>query len=440
MMMVAPTPSDATRPEVPLLPSGVLRPFVLVTGLFFLWGLPNNLNDVLIRQFMKSFAINRFQAGLVQSAFYLGYFLLAIPAGILIKQRGYKAGMLAGLVCFALGCFLFWPAAITGSYAFFLTSLFIVASGLAFLETSANPFIAQLGPAATAERRLNLSQAFNPFGAIGGVLIGTRFIFSGVELTPAQIYAQQHAGIYAAYLHQETLRVVIPYLALAAIAAIWAALIATTRFPSYIRTDQHAEPNAPQNVASWTSLLRNRSLRYAVLAQFLYVGAQVGTWSYFIPYAQEYVHVSERLAGLLLTGTLVAFGVGRFSSAYVMRWLSASRLMAVYALVNVALLGIGIFAPGWAGLFAILATSFFMSIMYPTIFAIGLRGLGAQTNIAASFLVMAVLGGAVLTPLMGLIAEHSHGTAMAYLLPAVGYLVVAAFARQAGERLETPNE
>ncbi len=440
MMMVAPTPSDATRPEVPLLPSGVLRPFVLVTGLFFLWGLPNNLNDVLIRQFMKSFAINRFQAGLVQSAFYLGYFLLAIPAGILIKQRGYKAGMLAGLVCFALGCFLFWPAAITGSYAFFLTSLFIVASGLAFLETSANPFIAQLGPAATAERRLNLSQAFNPFGAIGGVLIGTRFIFSGVELTPAQIYAQQHAGTYAAYLHQETLRVVIPYLALAAIAAIWAGLIATTRFPAYIRTDQDTGPDAPQNAASWTTLLRNRSLRYAVLAQFLYVGAQVGTWSYFIPYAQEYAHVSERLAGLLLTGTLVAFGVGRFSSAYVMRWLSASRLMAVYALVNVALLGIGIFAPGWAGLFAILATSFFMSIMYPTIFAIGLRGLGAQTNIAASFLVMAVLGGAVLTPLMGLIAEHSHGTAMAYLLPAVGYLVVAAFARQAGERLETPNE
>jgi FHS family L-fucose permease-like MFS transporter len=433
MMMAAPPPSDAARPEVPLLPSGVLRPFVLVTGLFFLWGLPNNLNDVLIRQFMKSFAINRFQAGLVQSAFYLGYFLLAMPAGILIKQRGYKAGMLAGLACFALGCFLFWPAAITGSYAFFLTSLFIVASGLAFLETSANPFIAQLGPAATAERRLNLSQAFNPFGAIGGVLIGTRFIFSGVELTPTQIYAKEHAGTYAAYLHQEMLRVVTPYLALAAIAAIWGGLIAMTRFPAYMRTDQHAGRTVPQDAASWTTLLRNRSLLYAVLAQFLYVGAQVGTWSYFIPYAQEYTHVSERTAGLLLTGTLVAFGVGRFSSAYGMRWLSPSRLMTGYALANVVLLGIGIFAPGWTGLLAILTTSFFMSIMYPTIFAIGLRGLGAQANIASSFLVMAILGGAVLTPLMGLIAEHSHGMAKAYLLPVVGYLVVAAFARQAHE-------
>jgi MFS transporter, FHS family, L-fucose permease len=433
MMMAAPTPSNTTRPEAPLLPSGLLRPFVLVTGLFFLWGLPNNLNDVLIRQFMKSFAINRFEAGLVQSSFYLGYFLFAMPAGILIKQRGYKAGILTGLACFALGCFLFWPAAITGSYSFFLISLFIVASGLAFLETSANPFIAQLGPAGTAERRLNLSQAFNPFGAIGGVLIGTRFIFSGVELTPAQIYAKQHAGTYAAYLHQEMLRVVTPYLALAGLAAIWGGLIAMTRFPDHMRTDQHAGRTAPQDAASWTSLLRNRSLLYAVLAQFLYVGAQVGTWSYFIPYAQEYTHVSERTAGLLLTGTLVAFGVGRFSSAYAMRWLSPSRLMTVYALANVVLLGIGIFAPGWTGLLAILTTSFFMSIMYPTIFAIGLRGLGAQANIASSFLVMAILGGAVLTPLMGLVAEHSHGMARAYLLPVVAYLVVAAFARQAHE-------
>jgi FHS family L-fucose permease-like MFS transporter len=435
-MIAPPASHEVSRPAEPLLPSGVLRPFVLVTGLFFLWGLPNNLNDVLIRQFMKSFAINRFQAGLVQSAFYLGYFLLALPAGLLIRQRGYKAGFLTGLVCFALGCFLFWPAAITGSYAFFLTSLFIVASGLAFLETSANPFIAQLGPPTTAERRLNLSQAFNPFGAIGGVLIGTRFIFSGVELTPLQIRSMQHAGTYAAYLHRETLRVVTPYLALAAIATIWTVLIATTRFPDVVHMNQQTDRTVQNGTASWRSLLRNRSLLYAVLAQFLYVGAQVGTWSYFIPYAQEYTHVTERVAGLLLTATLVAFGVGRFSSAYVMRWLSPSRLMGIYALANIVLLSIGIFAPGWTGLFAILTTSFFMSIMYPTIFAVGLRGLGEHANLAASFLVMAILGGAVLTPLMGLIAEHSHGTAMAYLLPAVGYLVIAAFARQAEERLE----
>src|ERR1700722_7670400 len=163
------SPISPSAKVVPVLPAGRLYPFVLVTALFFLWGVPNNLNDVLIRQFMKSFAISRFQAGLVQSAFYLGYFLLALPAGLLIKRRGYKTGFLVGLSCFSLGCILFWPPALSGSFEFFLFALFVVASGLAFLETAANPFVVQLGPAESSERRLNLSQAFNPIGAITGV-------------------------------------------------------------------------------------------------------------------------------------------------------------------------------------------------------------------------------------------------------------------------------
>jgi len=171
---IAPTYSTA------LLPPGVMRCFVLVTGLFFLWGIPNAMNDVLIRQFMKSFAISRFQAGLVQSAFYLGYFLFALPAGLLMKRHGYKAGLLTGLSLFATGCFLFYPAANLGKYGFFLAALFVVASGLAFLETASNPFVAQLGPTATSEQRLNLAQAFNPVGYFSGVLVGTIFIFSGV--------------------------------------------------------------------------------------------------------------------------------------------------------------------------------------------------------------------------------------------------------------------
>jgi FHS family L-fucose permease-like MFS transporter len=167
-----------------LFPAGQLVPFILVTVLFFLWGIPNNLNDVLIRQFMKSFAITRFQAGLVQSAFYMGYFLLAMPAALLMRKAGYKTGFVIGLFLFGTGCFLFWPAALAGSYGFFLFALFVIASGLSFLETASNPFIAQLGDPDTSERRLNFSQAFNPFGAITGALIGTVFIFSGVELTP----------------------------------------------------------------------------------------------------------------------------------------------------------------------------------------------------------------------------------------------------------------
>src|SRR2546423_783405 len=194
----------------PLFPAGNFLPFFLVTALFFLWGIPNNLNDVLIRQFMKSFAISRFQAGLVQSAFYLGYFLLATPAALLMRRLGYKTGFIIGLLLFGLGTFLFWPAAIVGKYGLFLFALFVIASGLSFLETASNPFIAQMGDPASSERRLNFSQAFNPLGSITGVLIGTVFIFSGVELNPEQVKLMKAQHVYDAYLQSETLRVVKP--------------------------------------------------------------------------------------------------------------------------------------------------------------------------------------------------------------------------------------
>lgn len=424
MISSLPTSSTHKPKGLALLAPGVIRSFVLVTGLFFLWGIPNNLNDVLIRQFMKSFALSRFQAGLVQSAFYFGYFLLALPAGILMKKRGYKAGLLTGLILFALGCFLFLPAANAGSYSFFLGALFVVACGLAFLETASNPFIAELGPAATSEQRLNLSQAFNPVGAITGVLLGTTFIFSGIELSPAETVAMQSAGTYAQYLHTETLRVVTPYLVLGALALLWALFIGIIRFPSFTASHR-AEPSLQSD---WRQLFQQKHFVCAVLTQFLYIGAQVGTWSYFISYAQEYAHATERTAGLLLTGTLVAFACGRFSSAALMRRILPARLMMLYSLINIALLLIGIFHPGQIGLAAILITSFFMSIMFPTIFAMGLKDLGTNTNIGGSFLVMAIIGGAILTPLMGLLAEHFHSTAIAYQVPLYGYVAVAAFA------------
>src|SRR5271170_3246472 len=214
-----------------LFPAGQLVPFILVTVLFFLWGIPNNLNDVLIRHFMTSFAITRFQAGLVQSAFYMGYFLLAMPAALLMRHAGYKSGFVTGLVLFGAGAFLFWPAARAGSYGFFLFALFVIASGLSFLETASNPFIAQLGDPDSSERRLNFSQAFNPIGAIAGALLGTIFIFSGVELRPQEILARQAAHTYDSYLRFETLRVVKPYLAIGCLAVAWAVLIIRTKFP-----------------------------------------------------------------------------------------------------------------------------------------------------------------------------------------------------------------
>jgi MFS transporter, FHS family, L-fucose permease len=420
-------PIRATRmdeaPSSALLPAGVLRTFLLVSGLFFLWGVPNNLNDILIRQFMKAFAISRFEAGLVQSAFYLGYFVMALPAGMLIRHRGYKAGFLTGLSLFALGAFLFLPAAYVGRYGLFLTALFVLASGLSFLETSANPFVAQLGPTASSERRLNIAQAFNPIGAITGALAGSLFIFSGVELTRPQAIAMQAAGTYAAYLHRETLRVVMPYLVLGCLALGWAIALAFTRFPRFIAERE----SAAETRGNWRALLREPHLLFALLALFLYVGAQVGTWSYFIQYAQEYAHVPERTAGYLLTGTLAAFGIGRFFSAYLMKRLLPSRLMAFYAACNVALLLAGIFAPGWIGLLGVFLTSFFMSIMFPTIFALGLKDLGPNTNIAASWLIMMIIGGGLLTPVMGWLAERGSGTASAYVVPLLGYVVVLTF-------------
>jgi len=406
-----------------LFPAGQIVPFILVTALFFLWGIPNNLNDVLIRHFMKSFEISRFQAGLVQSAFYMGYFLLAIPAALMMKRAGYKAGFVVGLLLYAAGAFLFWPAALSGSYAFFLFALFVIASGLSFLETASNPFIAQLGDPDSSERRLNFSQAFNPLGSITGALIGTIFIFSGVELNPQEIAGRQAAHTYEAYLRFETLRVIRPYLVIGVVAVVWALLIIRTKFPVIAGEDEadHSEHG------SFSQLLSQRHFLLAVVAQFFYVGAQVGTWSYFITYVQEYGHRPEKIAGYFLTGTLAAFGVGRFVSAYLMRFVSPSRLMGAYATANIVLVSVAVLHPSWIGIWCIFLTSFFMSLMFPTIFALGLKGLGPNTKIGGSFLVMAIVGGAVLTPVMGLISEKFHSLALAYSIPLIAYMYICAY-------------
>jgi len=395
----------------------------LVTTLFFLWGIPNNLNDVLIRQFMKSFEISRFEAGLIQFAFYLGYFVLAVPAGLLMRKLGYKAGFVTGLLLFGLGALLFWPAALAGRYSLFLIALFVIASGLSFLETGANPFIAQAGDPETSERRLNFSQAFNPFGAITGALVGTIFIFSGVELNPQQIAAMQAAHTYQAYLKLETLRVIRPYFVLGIVALVLAALIARTKFPAI--AGEHESGAGNEERGRVLDLLGQRHFILAVVAQFLYVGAQVGTWSYFITYVQDYTHEPEKFAGYFLTGTLVAFGVGRFASSYLMKFISPGKLMGIYSLINLGLVGVGVFLPGWVGLWAIFLTSFFMSLMFPTIFALGLKGLGANTKIAGSLIVMAIVGGAIFPPTMGLLSEKLHSLAEAYGLLLFAYAFIA---------------
>src|SRR6267142_3572439 len=278
----ASTAQSSSHKTHALLPVGQMVPFILVTVLFFLWGIPNNLNDVLIRHFMKSFEISRFQAGLVQSAFYMGYFVLAIPAALLMKRAGYKAGFVTGLLLLSAGAFLFWPAALAGSYGFFLLALFVMASGLSFLETASNPFIAQLGDPASSEQRLNFSQAFNPLGNITAALVGTMFILSGVELSKDEVAVRVANHTYQAYLRFETLRVIRPYLVIASVAFVWAILIWRTKFPVIQAEAEHGGERG-----KFSELLRERHFVLAVIAQFFYVGAQVCTWSYLISYAQE---------------------------------------------------------------------------------------------------------------------------------------------------------
>lgn len=399
-----------------------MLPFLVVTVLFFLWAIPNNLNDILIRQFMKSFDINRSSAAAVQIWFYLGYFTLAIPAAQLMKRFGYKMGIVTGLILLGSGCWMFYPAAQAGLYTFFLVAQFVIASGLSFLETGSNSFIAQLGPAGSSERRLNLSQAFNPLGSITAGLIGTIFIFSGVKLTDAEVAAMQAAGTYQQYLHSETLRVVAPYMVLGSIAFLWAVLVLLTKFP-VLGGEQEA--SGPAEPVEQGSLLQPHFV-FAVVAQFLYVGAQVGTWSYFIPYVESATGVGDKAAGYMLTGTLAAFAVGRFSSAFLMRRFHAQSMLVVYSVINVILGLVSVVHPGWVGAMCLLTTSLFMSIMFPTIFALGLKGMGAKTKIAGSLLVMAILGGAALTKVMGMLADTS-GLHVAYLVPVVCFAGVALY-------------
>jgi FHS family L-fucose permease-like MFS transporter len=415
--------SNGQKPR--LFPVGHMVPFVLVTVLFFIWGMSNNLTDILVQQFKKSFELSPLQAQLVQTAVFLGYFFMALPAALGMRKWGYKAGILAGLCLFGLGTLMFWPAAVIGRYWLMLTALFVVGCGSATLETAANPFIAQTGAPETSEQRLNFSQAFNPPGTIMGVLIGTFFIFSGVELSASKVAEMKVAGTYAAYLHGEIMRVVPTYVTLGCVVLLLALVIGLTRFPANAREHDASEEH---NLGSQLlSLLRSPGLLAAIVAQFCYCGAQVSTWSAFIPYVKQYTHATERTAALFLTGNLIAFAAGRIISTGLMRWFAPAKMMGVYAIVNIGLIALGILHPGLVGAGALLLTSFFMSVMFPTIFALGVKGLGPRTKLGGSLIVMSVVGAAVVPPLLGLIAKHFGSYALGYGVVIACYVVVAVY-------------
>lgn len=401
----------------------------LIISLFFLWGVANNLNDILIKQFKKTFELTDFHSGLVQSAFYMGYFLLAVPSALVMRRFGYKAGVTIGLLLYAAGAALFVPAAQVHWYSLFLAALFIIASGLAFLETCANPLITVLGAPDKAEQRLNLAQAFNPLGSIAGVVIGRQFILSGVEHTPAELKAMSPSALQA-FLVREAHSVQAPYAVIALVVLLWALLVMATRFPTPREDSDRGE------AGGFLGLLRRPRLLCGVLAQFFYVGAQVGVWSWTIRYAQHVAPgMGERQAADYLTASLVAFMVGRFVGSGLMTRLPAAPLCAAAAAVNVVLTGLVVFAPGQTGLYALVAISFFMSIMYPTIFATSIRGLGSLTKAGSSLLVMSIIGGAVYPLVMGRISD-AFGIELAFVAPGVAFLVVSQFCLFAGRSRE----
>lgn len=406
-----------------LITPGFLVATILVIALFAFWGMSNSLNDVLIPQFRKTFLLGDFASSFVQFATFIGYFLFAIPASLFMRRFGYRAAVVMGLVLFGTGALLFYPAAQFGEYHFFLGALFVVASGLSFLETSANPMIAAMGPPENAAQRLNFAQMFNPLGTIVGVFLGKELILSDHHLTPEQIMAMEPAA-RASWQAAELTAVKLPYLGIACVVLLWAVLVAVSKFPP-MATRTAAEQDTPD--AGFSGLLAFPRYWLGVFAQFAYVGAQVGVWSFVIRYTQYNTPgTAEKVAANNLIITLTLFFAGRFVGTLLMSKFRPGSLLALFAAIDVGLCLAAALAGGDLGLYALMATSFFMSIQFPTIFSMSLRGLGAHTKSGSSFLVMAIVGGALIPPLMGLISDASSIN-LAMLVPAACFVVVWAF-------------
>jgi len=385
-----------------------LLAFILIVSLFFAWGIANSLNDILIPQFKKAFVLTDLQTGLVQSAFYGGYFLFAMPAALFMRRFGYKAAVVCGLTIFAAGAFLFYPAAEQHAYIFFLGALLVIASGLSFLETSANPMVAALGSPETSERRLNFAQAFNPLGVLSGVFIGRWFILSDKQLPSREL---AHA-------------VVAPYMVIGVCILLWALLIAAVKFPPVATA--RVKKGAGES-GGFLKLFGYPRFLFGVMAQFFYVAAQVGVWSFTIRYTQHAVPTMRITAAAgILFWSQFSFMIGRFVGTALMGRINPDRLMAIYAGLAVVLTLIATLVGGLPGVICLMATSFFMSIMFPTIFAGAIRDLGPLTKSGSSFLVMAIIGGAVAPPIMGLISGFSS-MQYAMVVPCLCFAVILAF-------------
>jgi MFS transporter, FHS family, L-fucose permease len=387
---------------------GFLIPFILVTSLFFLWGFAHGCLDVLNKHFQELLNMSKAKSAFVQFVFYGGYFFMALPAGILMQKVGYKRGIIFGLLLFAAGAFLMLPATLIQTFGSFLFCLFVIACGLTCLETAANPYTTVLGPPQFGERRINFSQSFNGLGWVVGPLVGGMLIFSNNGNVSGNKFAS----------------IALPYMLIGTLVLIVAVLFWRVVFPPVKEESQTYEKEA--SGGSLKDLLKYPHFVFAVIAQFLYVAAQTGVNSFFINYVTEEIPsvTNQQAAQILGIGGFGLFWLGRFTgSTLFMRIVRPNRLLAFYALVNVITMSLVVGGLGWISVIALFSTYFFMSVMFPTIFALGIKGLGPLTKKASSLLVMSIVGGAIIPVIMGRIADVST-MALGFIVPLVCFAFI----------------
>jgi FHS family L-fucose permease-like MFS transporter len=393
--------------------------FALVASLFFLWGFAHNLDPILIPHLKKSFSLTTAQSTLVDSSVFIAYFIMALPAGFIMKKFGYKSGIVIGLILFAIGSFMFIPAADNQSYYFFLVALFIIACGLTILETVANPYASALGSPETSTFRLNLAQSFNGLAAALAPVIGARVIltegYSELDLAAMTESARTVA------LASEAASVKMPYFILGVVLLIIAVVFGFVKLPNI----EYDKGNTLSKGDSIFHAFRHRHLTGAVIAQFFYVGAQVSVFSLFILYATKSASITQIEAADFLGICGVAFLIGRFLGTFLMKYIQANRLLAFYALANVLLCVAAVFLEGMITVYVVVAICFFMSIMFPTIFALGIKNLGADTEYGSSLIIMSIVGGAILPLLFGYISDVTGNIQFGYFVPLFCFIVIA---------------
>ncbi|MFC3415268.1 L-fucose:H+ symporter permease [Algoriphagus hitonicola] len=392
------------KTKAPLVPRKLLIPFILITSLFALWGFANDITNPMVAAFKRVLELNNVQASWVQMAFYGGYFTMALPAAFFIKKYSYKTGVLLGLGLYAFGALLFYPAASWESYGFFLASLYILTFGLAFLETTANPYILSMGPEETATQRLNLAQAFNPMGALAGLFVAKQFILNALQSNNvddegALIYSTLDEVSKAVIRTNDLMVIRNPYVMLGLVVIGILIVIALVKMPE--------NKDISVKIDFWPTMKRlfsNRNFVEGTFAQLFYVGAQIMVWTYIYQYA-EAIGIDNATAVNYGYAALIVFLIGRWICTFLLRFIAGPRLLAIFAVLAMIFTIGAIFLPDMIGLYSLVAISFAMSLMFPTIYGIALEGLGEDSKFAAAFLVMAIVGGAVMPTLQGMILD-----------------------------------